>query len=88
MPFSFPIFLVLLTFVLMSIALGLKFYEWWRRREMSAMLKTATEGPANPSTEPRKRPMGTSGGKSQWPAWALELASVILRPSASSRAKA
>ena len=46
MPFSFPLFLVLLTFVLMSIALGLKFYEWWRRREMSAMLRTAAEGPA------------------------------------------
>jgi tight adherence protein B len=60
MPFSFPIFLVLLTFVLMSIALGLKFYEWWRRREMSAMLQTATEGPANPST---KLLRGMAGGK-------------------------
>jgi len=60
MPFSFPLFLVLLTFVLMSIALGLKFYEWWRRREVSAMLKTATEGPASPSTELLR---GMAGGK-------------------------
>jgi tight adherence protein B len=60
MPFSFPLFLVLLTFVLMSIALGLKFYEWWRRREMSAMLQTATEGPASPGT---KLLRGMAGGK-------------------------
>jgi tight adherence protein B len=60
MPFSFPLFLVLLTFVLLSIALGLKFYEWWRRREMSAMLQTVTEGPANPST---KLLRGMAGGK-------------------------
>jgi tight adherence protein B len=31
--------------VLLSIALGLKFYEWWRKREMSAMLRTAAEDP-------------------------------------------
>lgn len=59
MPFSLPLFLVLFTFVLMSIALGLKFYEWWRRREVSAMLQTATEGPANPST---KLLRGMAGG--------------------------
>jgi len=40
-PISFPLFLVLFTFVLLSIALGLKFYEWWGKREMSAMLRTA-----------------------------------------------
>jgi tight adherence protein B len=43
MPVSLPLFLVLFTFVLLSIALGLKFYEWSRRREMSAMLRTAAE---------------------------------------------
>jgi tight adherence protein B len=42
---SFPLFLVLFTFVLLSIALGLKFYEWSRKREMSAMLRTVTEDP-------------------------------------------
>lgn len=45
MPFSLPLFLVLFTWVLLSIALGLKFYEWWRKREMSAMLRTAAEEP-------------------------------------------
>jgi tight adherence protein B len=42
---SLPLFLVLFTFVLLSIALGLKFYEWSRKREMSAMLRTAAEDP-------------------------------------------
>jgi tight adherence protein B len=42
---SLPLFLVLFTWVLLSIALGLKFYEWLRRREMSAMLRTAAEDP-------------------------------------------
>jgi tight adherence protein B len=42
---SLPLFLVLFTWVLLSIALGLKFYEWWRKREMSAMLRTAAEDP-------------------------------------------
>jgi tight adherence protein B len=45
MPVSLPLFLVLFTFVLLSIAFGLKFYEWWRKREMSAMLRTAAEEP-------------------------------------------
>ena len=45
MPVSVPLFLVLFTWVLLSIALGLKFYEWWRKREMSAMLRTAAEEP-------------------------------------------
>lgn len=45
MPFSLPLFLVLFTWVLLSIALGLKFYEWWRKREMSAMLRTAVADP-------------------------------------------
>ena len=45
MPVSLPLFLVLFTWVLLSIALGLKFYEWWRKREMSAMLRTAAEDP-------------------------------------------
>jgi len=51
MPVSLPLFLVLFTFVLLSIALGLKFYEWWRKREMSAMLRTATEDPAGGSAK-------------------------------------
>ena len=45
MPVSLPLFLVLFTWVLLSIALGLKFYEWWRRREMAAILRTAAEEP-------------------------------------------
>jgi len=45
MPVSLPLFLVLFTWVLLSIALGLKFYEWLRKREMSAMLRTAAEDP-------------------------------------------
>jgi len=44
-PVSLPLFLVLFTFVLLSIAFGLKFYEWTRKREMSAMLRTAAEDP-------------------------------------------
>ncbi|HTQ55941.1 MAG TPA: type II secretion system F family protein [Bryobacteraceae bacterium] len=46
MPVSLPLFLVLFTWVLLSIALGLKFYEWWRKREMSAMLRTAATEPS------------------------------------------
>ena len=42
---SLPLFLVVFTWVLLSIALGLKFYEWSRQREMSAMLRTAAEDP-------------------------------------------
>jgi tight adherence protein B len=42
---SLALFLVLFTFVLLSIVIGLKFYEWWRKREMSAMLRTAAEDP-------------------------------------------
>jgi len=45
MPVSLPLFLLLFTCVLLSIAVGLKFYEWWRKREMSAMLRTATADP-------------------------------------------
>ena len=45
MPVSVALFLVLFTWVLLSIALGLKFYEWWRKREMSAMLRTAAADP-------------------------------------------
>ena len=51
MSLSFPLFMVLLTWVLLSIALGLKFYEWWRKREMSALLQTATEDPSDGSTK-------------------------------------
>jgi tight adherence protein B len=50
MRFSFPLFLVLFTWVLLSIAFGLKFYEWWRKREMSALLRTATQDDAGSST--------------------------------------
>jgi tight adherence protein B len=50
MSFSVPLFLVLFTWVLLSIAFGLKFYEWWRKREMSAMLRTAAADPAARST--------------------------------------
>jgi tight adherence protein B len=45
MPMSLPLFLVLFTWVLLSIALGLKFYEWWRKREVSAMLEQAAQNP-------------------------------------------
>lgn len=45
MPVSAALFLVLFTFVLLSIAFGLKFYEWWRKREMAAMLRTAAADP-------------------------------------------
>ena len=51
MPVSLPLFLVLFTWVLLSIALGLKFYEWWRKREMSAMLRTAAEDPVPGSAQ-------------------------------------
>ncbi|MGA2131179.1 MAG: type II secretion system F family protein [Bryobacteraceae bacterium] len=51
MPVSFPLFLVLFTWVLLSIALGLKFYEWWRKREMSAMLRTAAAETALTETQ-------------------------------------
>jgi tight adherence protein B len=44
-PVSLPLFLVLFTFVLLSIAIGLKFHEWSRKREISAMLRTAAENP-------------------------------------------
>jgi tight adherence protein B len=40
-----PLFLALFTFALLSIAIGLKFYQWWRKREMSAMLRTAADDP-------------------------------------------
>jgi tight adherence protein B len=43
MPLSVGLFLALFTFVLLSIALGLKFYEWFRQREMSAILRTVAE---------------------------------------------
>jgi len=59
MPVSFPLFLVLFTFVLLSIALGLKFYEWWRKREMSAMLRTAAADPV-PGETPLLRNMSSS----------------------------
>jgi tight adherence protein B len=49
--FSLALFLVLFTFVLLSIALGLKFYEWWRRREMSAMLRPAADDAAPRGTQ-------------------------------------
>ncbi len=51
MRFSLALFLVLFTFVLLSIALGLKFYEWWRRREMSAMLRPAADDAAPRGTQ-------------------------------------
>jgi tight adherence protein B len=58
MPVSFPLFLVLFTWVLLSIALGLKFYEWWRKREMSAMLRTAAADPV-PGETPLLRNMAS-----------------------------
>jgi len=63
MRLSLPLFLVLFTWVLLSIAIGLKFYEWWRKREMSAMLQTAAEDPVGDTTKllremaPSKRPL-------------------------------
>jgi tight adherence protein B len=50
-PFPLPLFLLLLTWVLLSIAVGLKFYEWWRKRELSAMLRTAAEDPTTSNTQ-------------------------------------
>lgn len=49
MVLSLPLFLLLFTWVLLSIALGLKFYEWWRKREMSAMLSTAADEFSGPN---------------------------------------
>ncbi len=51
MPVSLPLFLVLFTFVLLSIAIGLKFYEWSRKREMSAMLRNAVEDPVRSNSQ-------------------------------------
>lgn len=45
MPVALALFLALFTFVLLCIALGLKFYEWWRKREMSAILRTVAADP-------------------------------------------
>jgi tight adherence protein B len=72
MPFSFPLFLILLTWVLLSIAIGLKFYEWWRKREMSAMLRTAAEDPSNPSTSNLLRAMA-SGKRTPLEVWLARL---------------
>ena len=58
MPVSLPLFLVLFTWVLLSIALGLKFYEWSRKREMSAMLRTAAEDPVL-----RRQPVAAGYGR-------------------------
>jgi tight adherence protein B len=44
-PVALALFLALFTFVLLCIALGLKFYEWWRKREMSAILRTVAADP-------------------------------------------
>jgi tight adherence protein B len=54
-PVSLPLFLVLFTWVLLSIALGLKFYEWSRQREMSAMLRTAAEDPVSGGSQLLRR---------------------------------
>ena len=51
MPVSLSLFLILFTWVLLSIALGLKFYEWWRKAKMAAMLRTAAEDPAPGESE-------------------------------------
>jgi tight adherence protein B len=50
MPVSLPMFLILFTFTLLSVAMGLKFYEWWRKREMSARLRTLEDQPQAPPT--------------------------------------
>lgn len=60
---SVPIFLVLLTWVLLSIAVGLKFYEWWRKREMAAMLRTVAEDPTAGSTRLLRN---MASGKRAW----------------------
>ena len=49
MPLSVGLFLALFTFLLLLIAVGLKFYEWFRRREMSAMLRTAAQVDPSPA---------------------------------------
>ncbi|MGA2590449.1 MAG: type II secretion system F family protein [Bryobacteraceae bacterium] len=76
MPVSLPLFLVLFTFVLLSIALGLKFYEWWRQREMSAMLRTVTEDPAGGSAK-LLRDMGRS--KRPWLEVCLERLALLAK---------
>jgi tight adherence protein B len=56
------IFLLMFTWVLLAIALGLRFYEWWRKREMTAMLAQAARDPAREGTkllrdlDPAKKP--------------------------------
>src|ERR1700691_4149146 len=66
-----PLFLALFTFVLLAVALGLKFYEWWRQREMSAILLTAVEDP-RPGDAPLLRNL--SGKRPQLEVWLERLA--------------
>ena len=66
MPISLSLFLVLFTWVLLSIALGLKFYEWWRKREMSNMLRTAAEDPVTGNTQLLR---DMTGSRPQLEAW-------------------
>lgn len=69
---TLPLFLFMMTWVLLSVALGLKFYEWWRKRELSAMLRTAA---ADPSAGPTKllRDLAT-GRRAQLDVWLERLA--------------
>ncbi len=71
MPVSFSLFLVLFTWVLLSIALGLKFYEWWRKREMSVMLRTAAEDPASEGSQILRE---TTARRPQMEVWLEHLA--------------
>ncbi|HXM45211.1 MAG TPA: type II secretion system F family protein [Bryobacteraceae bacterium] len=66
-----PLFLALFTFVLLAVALGLKFYEWWRQREMSAILLTAVEDP-RPGDAPLLRNL--AGKRPQLEVWLERLA--------------
>ncbi|MFN7996688.1 MAG: type II secretion system F family protein [Bryobacteraceae bacterium] len=72
MQVSFSLFLVLFTWVLLSIALGLKVYEWWRRREMSAMLRTVAADPGVRGTT-LLREMAT-GKRARLDAWLERIA--------------
>ena len=63
---SLPLFLVLFTFVLLSIALGLKFNEWWRKREISAMLRTAAEDPIPGGTPLLRESAGRGTPLDKW----------------------
>jgi len=66
MPVSFPMFLILFTFTLLSVAMGLKFYEWWRKREMSARLRSLADQPEAPPTPLLREKVPSHQRLEQW----------------------